>query len=409
MRILVVNNFFPPRPGGSSHLTAHLAREYARAGHEVLVMTAGYRDAPEEETRDGYRVVRLPAWTLPPTRFGANFDIGFTVSPRVLKRVIRIADEFAPDVVNQHGQFFDLTWLTGWWARRRRVPTLLAIHTRLESPLSRFNDFVYGVLDRVIVRTAMRLHRPRLVIMDKLMDRYVDRRYRGVHSGKVSIPVGIEPDHLAGGQPGRVRARLGLGDRPMILSVGHVIPQRSRIALARALPRILESVPDAVVVVVGGVYHDEFLRVAEQLGVRDAIETVGAQPQAEVPDFLADADLEVHELEGIGFGTASLEALAVGIPVVAAVDADNFPGIQLADGDQLYLAPQLPTGAADPEGLAAVIVHILKDPAGARAAVGENARRLIDEHFTLGAVSRAYLDELEALAAASPARKLRDA
>ncbi|MCW2757911.1 MAG: hypothetical protein JWO46_1657, partial [Nocardioidaceae bacterium] len=40
MRIAVVNNFFPPRPGGSSHLADHLARQYAARGHEVLVLTA---------------------------------------------------------------------------------------------------------------------------------------------------------------------------------------------------------------------------------------------------------------------------------------------------------------------------------------------------------------------------------
>lgn len=405
MRILVVNNFFPPRPGGSSHLTAHLAREYARAGHDVLVLTASYKGAPAEEIRDGYRVKRLPAWTLPPTRFAANFDIGFTMSPRVLREVFRIADEFDPDVVNQHGQFFDLTWLTGWWARRRAVPTLLAIHTRLESPLSRFNSFVYATADQLLVRPLMWLHKPVLVVMDKLMDEYVDRRYRGAHRGKVAIPVGIEPQTMGGGTAGTVRAELGIGDRPMMLSVGHVIPQRSRIALARALPRVLERFPDAVVVVVGGVYHDEFLHVAESLGVREAILAVGAQPQAAVPHYLADADLEVHELEGTGFGTASLEALAVGIPVVAAVAADNFLGIELRDGEDLYLVPELDGGAADPDGLAEVLIRVLGDPEAARQAVAENARRLIEEHFTLAAVASQYLVELARLSGARAERR----
>lgn len=36
MRIVVVNNFYPPRVGGSSHLSDALARGYAARGHEVL-------------------------------------------------------------------------------------------------------------------------------------------------------------------------------------------------------------------------------------------------------------------------------------------------------------------------------------------------------------------------------------
>ena len=31
----------------------------------------------------------------------------------------RLLDDFRPDVIHQHGQFMDLTWATGAYARRR--------------------------------------------------------------------------------------------------------------------------------------------------------------------------------------------------------------------------------------------------------------------------------------------------
>ena len=37
---------------------------------------------------------------------------------------------------------------------------------------------------------------------------------------------------------------LGLGDVPLILSLGHVIPLRDRLALVEALPTILAKHPD---------------------------------------------------------------------------------------------------------------------------------------------------------------------
>ena len=408
MRIAVVNNFFPPRPGGSSHLADHLARRYAQSGHEVLVLTATYKDAPARESRSGFEIVRIPAWTLPKTRFAANFDIGFTSSPRAKRRVFELLDEFRPDVIHQHGQFFDLTWLTGRWARKRGVPTLLSIHTRLESPLSRFNSAIYAAADRLLVAPLMRVHRPRLVVMDVLMRKYIEKRYSRCISGTVAIPVGIDPGTLRGGDAAAARSRLGLDSEHIILSIGHVIPQRSRIALARALPQIIERMPNAKVVVIGGVYHDEFLGIARELGVEDSIITLGAMPQREVPDFLAAADLEVHELEGEGFGTASLEALAVGVPVVAAVRPDNFIDLPLVDGRELFIAPFIGPHEekADPDGLAAVILKVLEDPAGARDRVSSNARRFIDDNFTIERVAQQHLDVLTEMVeeAARPTR-----
>lgn len=399
MRIVVVNNFFPPRPGGSSHLADHLAREYAARGHEVLVITAAYRDAPERESRDGFDIVRIPAWILPKNRFAANFDIAFTISPRSQRAVDRVLDEFRPDVIHQHGQFFDLTWQTGIWARRHKVPTLLSIHTRLYSP-NPLHDFVYRCGDALLVKPLMWLHKPELVVMDVFMDRYIRQRYRGAHRSTVTIPVGVHPDTLAGGAPGRFRKDPRIGGKHLIASVGHVIAQRNRLPLVEALPRILERFPETVVVVIGTVYDDAFLHRAKELGVDHAVIADGALPQREIPDILADADLETHELDGQGFGTASLEALAAGVPVVAAVRTDNFLSeVTLVDGEHLFLSGFVSEHdeRADPHALAETICAVLADPAGARERVAAKARALIDEHFTIAHVTDLHERALERL------------
>ena len=367
----------------------------------MLVLTAGYKNAPAEESRDGFHIVRVPAWTMPKNRLAANFDIAFTISPRAKKLVDTILDDFAPDVIHQHGQFFDLTWLSGLWARSRKVPTLLSIHTRLETP-NKLNNAIFRCADALLVAPLMRLHKPTLVVMDVLMDRYIGMRYRKAISGKVVIPVGINPTALAGGDGARARAEHDLADRHVLLSIGHVIPQRNRVPLVRALPRILERYPDLAVVVIGGVYHDEFLRLAKELGVEESIDAVGAIPQKQIPDYLAAADLEVHELQGQGFGTASLECLAMGIPVVADIPADNFVEVLLEDRRHLYLVPPVgDTNAdADPDALADIILEILADPQAARDRVSEHAKQLIQDHFTIDHVAARHLSVLSDLTGA---------
>jgi glycosyltransferase involved in cell wall biosynthesis len=392
MRIAVVNNFFPPRVGGSAHLSDALARGYATAGHEVLVLTAAYGDAPAEEERDSVRIVRLPAAMIPKTRLSVSFDIAFTMRPGVKRSVYALLDEFGPDVLHQHGQFFDLTWTSGLWARSRKVPALLSIHTRLENPSARYHG-VFRILDTAVVKPIMRAFRPRLVVMDIQMDEYVKSRYRDAFSGLDYIPVGVDPSWVAGGRGGEVRTLHDLGAAPVILSIGHVIPLRNRIALVEALPAVLAENPDVRLVVVGTVYYDLFLQRARELGVDHAVLAVGPVPKGEIPDYLAAATVEAHDLQGYGLGTASLESMAAAVPVVAAVRPDNFPGVALTNGRDIVLV-----GPDNSIEIARALNELIADPTVSRR-IGIAGAELVAENFALDKVVGQHLEVFERLRA----------
>ncbi|MGI8882474.1 MAG: glycosyltransferase family 4 protein [Jatrophihabitans sp.] len=393
MRILVVNNFYPPRVGGSAHLSDALARGYARAGHEVLVLTAAYQGAPaDEQLAPGLRVVRLPSAAIPQTRLSVSFDMSFTMRPSRPRRLRALLDEFRPEVIHQHGQFFDLTWATARYAKRHRIPALLSVHTRLENPKAHYHG-VFRWLDRLMVAPVLRSYRPRIVVMDVQMDEYIKDRYRGRYSGLDYIPVGVDPSRMTGGGADVVRSRHGLGDAPLIVSLGHVIPLRDRTALVEALPAVLAQVPEARVLVVGHVYYDVFQRRARELGVEHAVTSVGPVPKADVPHYLAAADVEAHDLQGYGMGTATLESMAAGVPVVVAVRPDNFPGIDLVSGKNVVLVE-----LGDTAALSAALVGLLRD-ASTRADIGAAGRELVRHHFAMDVVVDQHLAVLKSLVA----------
>jgi glycosyltransferase involved in cell wall biosynthesis len=171
-----------------------------------------------------------------------------------------------------------------------------------------------------------------------------------------------------------------------------VIPLRDRLTLVEALPMLRAVVPDAKLVVVGRVYYDAFQARAAELGVADMVVAVGAVPKAEVPDFLAAADVEAHDLQGYGLGTASLESMAAGVPVVAAVRPDNFPTIDLVDGENCLLVPE-----GDVSALAHALARAVTEP-GLRDRVGSAGQRLVREHFALDVVLAQHLAVLGRLA-----------
>lgn len=396
MRILVVNNFYPPRVGGSAHLADALARGYAREGHDVLVLTAAYKGAPEiEQAGPRLRIVRLPATAIPETRLSVSFDIAFTLRPSLRRRLTELLDQFKPDVMHQHGQFFDLTWATARYARRHHIPALLSIHTRLENPKAHYHG-VFRWLDAFVVAPILRRYRPRVVVMDVQMDEYIKRRYRRGYSSLDYIPIGVDSARMSGGDGGVVRERNGFGDAPLIVSLGHVIPLRDRVVLVEALTKVLSEFPAARLVVVGHVYYDVFLQRARELGVESAVAAVGAVPKVDVPNYLAAAMVEAHDLQGYGMGTATLESMAAGVPVLVAVRPDNFPGIDLISGENCMLVP-----LGDADALADALKSLLRD-AAARSRIGREGQALVRHHFDLDVVLGQHLTVLEAMAAAPP-------
>ncbi|MDQ1447667.1 MAG: 1,2-diacylglycerol 3-alpha-glucosyltransferase [Actinomycetota bacterium] len=392
MRIVMTNNFFLPRPSGSAHHTAGLARQLAALGHDVLVVTAAHRGAASEEWSDGYRVVRLPSWTPPPSRLGMNYEIPWTLSPGNLRRLFRLLDEFRPDIVHQGGQFFDLTWMSAIWARRRKVPTVLTVYTALVHS-DRIARKILWLGDMVLVRPFLAIGRPTIVVIDTPIDSYVRRRYRVGDDRIATVMIGVEPDQFVGVDGRKVRERLDLGDRPIVLSIGHVIPLiRDRLALVRAMPHLVEKHPDLAVLVVGHVFDEAFLRLADELGVRDHLICTGEVPRDEVPGFVAAADVEAHDFHYFGLGTSTLEVMAAGVPVVSVVSTDNFPGLELRSGENITIVPE-----NDPKALADAIHQLLDDPELARR-VGKGQRQFVVDHFSIDAVTRDYLALYERVA-----------
>jgi glycosyltransferase involved in cell wall biosynthesis len=390
MRILVVNAFFPPLTTGSAHFSYDVARRYAACGHDVLVLTAQPDGSARTDTIDGLRVTRLPTRWVQPGKVSFNYSIPFVFRRRAYREIRNVIREFQPDVIHQNGQFFDLTLLTSVAAWRERIPRVLTIHTPLTHTAT-LTRLVISAIDRTVLRFFVRLGTSRVVAVDRFTMEMCQRRYRP-HGDVSFIPATLDTAGFGAGNGERVRELLDLGDRPVILSFGHVIPIRSRRPLIRAIPALIERIPDAVVVVVGQVYDTEYLRIAEELGVSDRVISVGRVPHAEVPDFLAASDLECHELDGHGIGITTFEVMAAGIPVVAAAPSNTFPDIDFNDWPALRLS-----GDPSPVALATRIADVLESSDEAMTEMVAQQRDFIEQSFSTEVVAGKYLalfDEL---------------
>jgi glycosyltransferase involved in cell wall biosynthesis len=93
----------------------------------------------------------------------------------------------------------------------------------------------------------------------------------------------------------------------------------------------------------------------------------------DLPGWFPDADVLAMPSVEEGLGTSVLDAMSVGVPVVAS-RAGGLPEM-VRDGVEGWLVP-----ARDPAALAQALARVLSDPAE-RARLSAAARRRVDEAF----------------------------
>jgi len=192
-------------------------------------------------------------------------------------------------------------------------------------------------------------------------------------------PVG---ERYSEGDAKRFRGRFGIpADAPVLASVGYVTHGRGQDVIVRAMPRILERLPNARYVLAGDpfprpqdlAFRDELIELIAELGLEESVILTGHYER--VADLYATADAIVNPARiNESFGRVAFEAAIAGKPaVVTRVGA--IPEL-LADGrSALIVEPD------DPEALADAVVRAITDPELA-ARLAEGAREIVAAQLT---------------------------
>ncbi|KSU74051.1 Glycosyltransferase involved in cell wall bisynthesis [Pseudarthrobacter enclensis] len=389
--------------GGQNVHVAALSEALAKRGHHVTVYTR--RDATE-----------LPARVRVGRRFEVvHVDAGparHVPKDELLPFMGELADGVArdwghrpPDVV--HGHF----WMSGVAAldaARRpdsgyRVPVIQTFHAlgtvkRRHQGAEDTSPQERRWLEPGVGRSADR-------IIATCSDEVFELKAMGINTGKISIaPCGVDLDVFA--PTGPVAAR---GRRHRILSVGRLVPRKGVDLVIRALPYLKAAgFDDVELLIVGGggdsgALHTDpevcrLLALADELGVRDQVVLEGQVSRGEMPGIFRSADAVVCAPWYEPFGIVPLEAMACGVPVVAAaVGGLRDTVVDHATG--LHVPPR------DPEAIASALAMLLGNR-DLRAELGDAGQRRARARYSwdrVAAESEKAYQLAVAGAAASPA------
>lgn len=136
----------------------------------------------------------------------------------------------------------------------------------------------------------------------------------GIDPAKVRIHyTGVDTARFCPGDRTAARAVLGLGDGPLIASVGALIPRKGQSLVIEALP----TLPGVTYALAGaGESEVDYRALAARLGVADRVRFLGPVANADLPQLYRAADAIVMPSVSEGLANAWVEALACGTPIV---------------------------------------------------------------------------------------------
>ena len=255
------------------------------------------------------------------------------------RKVVPIVRAISPHLIRGYGAF-QAGMLAVNAGRKLGIPTAISLHNdhdaarrysrRLSLHLARLLEYyAIGGANKVIcvsnylVRRAQRYGARDIAVI-----------YNKVYVEQFRLPDGAKPERLS--------------DKPTILSVGRLDPQKYQECLIRAIRGL-----NVTLVLIGdGILYDKLRKLARQLGVAGQVTFIKSVPNQEIPRYYWAADIFAMATHYEGFCIPVLEAMAAGLPVVV---CDTEPLSEIL-ADTGLVVEKTPTGFRE------AFVRLLAEP-----------------------------------------------
>ena len=341
MKIVIATAVYYPMINGVAVFSHNLAVGLARRGHEVMVICPSQTGRNYTRTIDGVKTVHLRSvdakvypdqiHAVPEKKklLGIKmphliYKHGFRVSVFPQREVKKAMEEFRPDVV--HVQVSDPIGLSVvWYARKYNIPVVTTEHNQpdvLTDPLKVPNVMKRPVNYLLASYFRNRQSKSDFVTMptEKAIKDLIWSRGEEFPVPVAAVSNGVD---LTNFKPGKATASIYSKynipkDRPIVLYVGRVDPEKKLGTVMDAFNEARKSIPTAMLLVVGdGVDKVRLMNKAEKMGLKGNVRFVGKVLPPDLYELYRVGDVFTTASEIETQGIVLIEAAACGLPLIA--------------------------------------------------------------------------------------------
>jgi len=415
MKMAVLVYEYPPKiVGGLGTYAAEITRKFVLLGHDVTVFTMNDDEGtlPTRELLRGIEIHRpvhidvsdsLPdvvaedvkKWGRGIQFFSKILMYNYLSASKLVNELVR-SEDFKFDLVVAHDWLSIIAGITV--QKELGIPLAFHVHSNERgrtlgngSAVVRSIENRGGQMADMVVTVSYAMQDE--LILAGFPAEKIRVCYNGVDPKKYS------PDQVSQKRIDAVRQRYGLNNEDlMILFVGRLVWIKGVDKLIRAMPQILQKIPNAKLVIVGlGDMRDYLEGLVRNLHLEDIIKfRFEFIPEEERIAHYAACDVAAYPSLYEPFGIVTLEAMSMEKPVVVGAAGTSgmreIVSISGPDKCGFHINPN------DPADIAWGIISAIEDPEK-RVQLGRNGRKRVLEHFTWEAAAKAtiqsYSDLLE--------------
>jgi phosphatidylinositol alpha-1,6-mannosyltransferase len=379
-KTLLLTDEFPPIQTGIARQMGEIARRYP-AG-EMIVSTGQHRDAHEIDV--GYGAGSIDRLGMPSRALRSV--------PGLLlwsRRAAALSRQYRPRFI-WSDSIRPCAYPAKWSHERVKAPygvlvhggdLLVELHRIHHSRFARRTlKALLGSAAAVVANSQWTREQAQKVLRELGLDPLAD-------AVKV-VPLGTDPNHFRPGiDTSAVRARYRINGDRWVISVGRLEPYKGIDVALQSIASLRRRGVDVGYLVVGtGKKRIGYRRLAQELGIGDAVRFIGSVPDADLPALynLAGAYVGISRRADRsrveGFGVALAEASACGVPVIAGHSGGVAEAVENGETG-LVVEPD------DPDAVAAALTRVFEDQLLARR-LGQAGRKAVETYYNWDRVIR---------------------